>query len=278
MFSQADSELSENLIRHQVLNTLRTFNLKNREKYGQMVICVDGGATWRREIFPQYKASRATKRANDNKDWDAIFKIFNTIQEELKDFVPFRYVHVVGVEADDVIATLVKHTQESNEFGLGEAEPVLIISNDGDFLQLQKYKNVRQFSPMKKILISEGDPLNTLREKILRGDSGDGVPNVLSDDKVFVDGVRQTSLRSPQVETWLKNWSKLKQLMDEKTYRNLQRNQLLIDLDNIPLDKTELILKAYQEAKVAPNNRLMNYLITKRCGVLLESAQDFFSK
>ena len=278
MFSQADSELSENLIRHQVLNTLRTFNLKNREKYGQMVICVDGGATWRREAFPQYKASRATKRAKDDKDWDAIFKIFNTIQEELKDFVPFRYVHVVGVEADDVIATLVKHTQEGNEFGLGEAEPVLIISNDGDFLQLQKYKNVRQFSPMKKILITESNPLNALREKVLRGDTGDGVPNVLSDDKVFVDGIRQTSLRAPQVETWLKNWSKLKQLMDEKTYRNLQRNQLLIDLDNIPLDKTELILNAYREAKVAPNNKLMNYLITKRCGVLLESAQDFFSK
>lgn len=278
LFTQQGSELSENLIRHQVLNTLRSINAKNRDQYGQMILCADGGSSWRKAIFPQYKASRHTNREKDGKDWDKIFEIFTNIRSEIKEYVPFKLLHVQGIEADDIIATLVKKTQEGNEFGLGEAEPVLIVSNDGDFIQLQRYKNVRQFSPMKKALVHEKDPLTALREKVLRGDSGDGIPNVLSGDKCFVDSIRQTSLSSKKVEAWIANWSKLKQLMDETTYRNFQRNQVLIDLDNIPSDKAELILKTYEETQVAPNGNLMNYLISKRCGVLIESAQDFFSK
>jgi len=261
-------QLSEGLVRHMILNSLRSYNVKYRDEYGEMVIACDGGNTWRKQIFPQYKASRKKNREESGLDWSEFFRILGVVRDEIRENLPFKVIHLQGLEADDVIATLTQRTQE-----FGNGEPVMIISSDTDFVQLHQYKNVKQFSPMKKSMIKESDPIRYLREHILRGDSGDGVPNVLSADDVFVSGGRQSPIRAKQIDEWITNWDKLDYHMNPQQFRNFQRNQQLIDLSKIPPQNKAEIINTFDTVKTKSNT--LNYLISKRCSQLIECAEEF---
>jgi hypothetical protein len=267
LFSMKE-QLSEGLVRHMILNSLRMYNVKYREEYGSMVIACDGGNTWRKEIFPQYKASRKKNRDESGLDWPEFFRILGAVRDEIRENLPFKVVHLQGVEADDIIGTLVEKTQT-----FGQNEPVMIVSSDTDFVQLHKYRNVAQFSPMKKGLIKESNPVRYLQEHILRGDSGDGVPNVLSPDDVFTSGGRQSPIRAKQIDEWVTNWDKLDYHMNQQQYRNFQRNQKLIDLSAIPEHKKSEIINTFDTVKTKSNT--LNYLISKRCSQLIECAEEF---
>ena len=269
LFSMKE-QVSENLVRHMILNSLRMYNVKFRQDYGQMVIACDGGGTWRKELYPHYKANRKKNREESGVDWKEFFRILNTVRDEIREHLPFKVVHVQGVEADDIIATLVDKTQE---FGCNEQ--VMIVSSDKDFVQLHQHKNVKQFSPMAKAFIKEKNPVRYLQEHILRGDSGDGVPNVVSKDDVFVSGGRQTPLRAKAIDEWIQHWSNLDYHMNVETYRNFQRNRALIDLSTIPTTKKLEIINTYDAVKT--NSNTLNYLISKRCTQLIECAQEFNS-
>lgn len=259
--------VSEDMVRHMILNSLRMYNLKYRKEYGQMVLACDGGS-WRREIFPQYKANRKTSRDASGLDWKEFFRILGMVRDEVKEHLPYKVIHIQNVEADDVIGTLTEKTQN-----FGEHEPVMIISADKDFIQLQQYPNVRQFSPMTKAFVKENKPFKYLYEHIMRGDSGDGIPNVLSPDNTFVDKIRQKPLSSKKIEQWYASRTSLDKVMDEATYRNFQRNTALIDLSKVPQDKKALIINTFESVK--PNSNVLNYLISKRCTQLIECAEEF---
>ena len=176
------------MIRHMIFNILRKWNSLHREEYGEMVICFDSKNNWRREVFPEYKASRRKGRKNSVHDWDTIFKRLDEVHQEVKEYGPYRTIQVERCEADDIIGTLCeKHMTP---------DPILIISPDTDFIQLQRYPNVKQFSNLqKKWLVPKVDAVYDLEEKVLRGDTGDGVPNVMSDDNVLIEeNLRQTPL------------------------------------------------------------------------------------
>jgi hypothetical protein len=272
ILSQPNASVDEGLIRHIILNSLRMYNVKYRDDYGEMVIACDGGATWRRDKFPQYKGNRKKNRETSNIDWKLLFELLGTIREELKQFMPYKVVHVQGVEADDVIATLVESTQD---FGCNEK--VMIVSSDTDFVQLQRYSNVKQFSPMQKKLIVEKDPVRYLQEHILRGDSGDGVPNVLSPDDVFMSGGRQKPLMQKRLDEMISVWDHITEKLDETTARNFQRNRLMIDLSQIPPDKAQAIRD--EHASVVPaKTSILSYLIAKRCSNLIGCAAEFAPK
>ncbi len=211
----------ENMIRHMILNSLRMYNSKYRKEYGNMVICCDAGNTWRKEYFPFYKANRKKSRDKSDLDFNEIFRILNLVREEISANLPYKLIQIDGCEADDIIATLAMETQE-----FGKDEKVMIISSDKDFIQLQKYGNVSQFSPMQKKSVTDKNPRMYLFEHVIRGDSGDGIPNILSSDDTFVtDGKRQTPVSKKKIEHWLENAENLKSVMDEDTYRNYQRNK-----------------------------------------------------
>lgn len=267
LFSQK-MELSENLVRHMILNSLRMYNLKFRAEYGEMILACDGGNTWRKQMYPQYKANRKKNRDQSSVDWPEFFRILSAVRDEIRENLPFKVIHLQGIEADDVIATLTETTQE-----FGNSDKVMIVSSDTDFVQLHQYSNVRQFSPMKKNFISEKDPQRYLKEHILRGDSGDGVPNVLSPDDTFTNSLRQTPLRAKVIDEWISKWEDLQNHMTVEQYRNFQRNQTLIDLSKIPATKKEEIINTYNSVKV--NNNTLNYLISKRCSQLIGSADEF---
>lgn len=262
-------DVSEHLVRHMILNSLRMYNLKHRKEYGQMVIACDGGS-WRKQIYPQYKAHRKANRDDSGLDWTEFFRILTLVRNEIAENFPYKVIHINNIEADDVIGTLTEKTQN-----FGQHEPVMIISSDKDFIQLQQYSNVKQFSPMTKSFIKEKDPVKYLFDHTVRGDSGDGIPNILSPDNTFVDKIRQKPVSAKKVEEWYASRSSLDTVMNQETYRNFQRNQALIDLNKVPQDKKDSIINTFDSAK--PNSNILNYLISKRCTQLIECAEEFNS-
>ena len=263
----------EPLIRHFILNSLRMYNVKHRDEYGRMIVCGDGGS-WRKDYYPEYKASRKTNRDKDSRDWDKIFNTFTNVRNEIAEHLPFDVIHEFGVEADDIIATLVQQTQE-----FGKHEPVMIISADKDFIQLHKHGNVKQYSPITRKMVSHEDPVLYLREHIFRGDAGDGVPNVLSSDDTFIDeDKKQTPLSKKKIQTWLDDYDNLENVMPSQAYRNYQRNKKVIDLEEIPQEVKTKILDKYNSLKPTPNMKALNYLIVNRMNNLVESVGDFHRK
>tara|TARA_R110000744_G_scaffold149450_8_gene262613 strand:+ start:694 stop:1554 length:861 start_codon:yes stop_codon:yes gene_type:complete len=263
----------EQMIRHMILNSIRMYNKKYRQKYGQMVICCDGMNTWRKEYFPQYKASRRKSRdEQSDTDWPEIFRILNLVRDEIKENLPYKVIHLEGCEADDVIGAL---TLEAQEFGKGE--PIKIISSDKDFIQLHRFNDVSQFSPMQKKEVTDKNPHIYRFNHIMKGDKGDGIPNVKSGDNVFVDSVRQTPVSAKQLEEWLDNAENLKDVLSEELYRNYQRNKTLIDLGEIPKPVYEKIINTFDNTKKPMQMKVLNYLIKKRCSLLIECVEEFYN-
>jgi len=262
----------ENMIRHMILNSIRMYNKRYRDEYGEMVICADGMNTWRKEFYPFYKANRKKNRDESSQDWTEIFRILHLVRDEIRDYLPYKVIHMEGVEADDIIGTLTMQTQE---FGMGE--PVMIISSDKDFIQLQKFNNVKQYSPIQKKLVTDSNPRMYLFNHVMRGDSGDGIPNVLSPDDTFVTERQQTPLRKTKIAEWLDQSDNLREVMDEEIYRNYQRNKKLIDLTDIPEDVQQNIINNFNGQTKTPNMKVLNYLIKKRCNNLIEVVEEFYN-
>jgi hypothetical protein len=257
----------ENMARHMILNSIRMHRVKHKAKYGEVVICCDGGKNWRKDVFPQYKFKRKDARKESKMDWNELFRITNMVQQELKDNFPYKVVEVDECEADDIIGVLVDQTQE-----FGQHEDVMIISGDKDFAQLQKYGNVAQYSPVQKKFIKIDTPRKQLMELILKGDKDDGVPNVLSGDNVFVEDVRQTPLRQKVLDELIKD----PKSQGEEIYRNYLRNKKLIDLSETPETVREEIIYNYmRQDKTDLKSNVFPYLVEKRCRLLLENVEDF---
>jgi hypothetical protein len=263
----------EDLLRHMILNSLRQYRVKYKKDYGELVLAIDGKNNWRRGYYPQYKANRKKKREEDSFDWARAFEIMHDVKQEIMDNFPYKVIEVDECEADDVIGTLCENTQE-----FGEYEDVMIISADKDFLQLQRYPNVNQYSPLLKKEYKEEAPLVGLQEKILTGDAGDGVPNILSDDDVFVEGRRQTPLSKKKKEAIKEDLAEGELLYAASWYRNYQRNETLIDLTKTPDRLKKQIIEKYNSQDQWHNKGLVfPYLINKNMKMLIESVEEFIN-
>ncbi len=256
------TEVDEDMVRHMILNSVRMYRSMFKEKYGEVVLTYDSRHYWRRDIFPQYKMNRKKGREKDNLNWNNIFEVLNKIKAEFKDNLPYKFLEVYGAEADDIIGILCKKYP---------TEKIMIISGDKDFIQLQKYVNVSQYSPITKKHINGHNPNTYIKEHILKGDTSDGIPNVLSPDHTFTDGLRQRPLSKKKIEAW----SKSETDMNDEVKRNFQRNQKLIDLDNTPSSLEQEILQEFNEAPCGDRSKLLNYFIHSRLKELTESIGDF---
>jgi len=258
-------KLEEDLIRHMILNIIRT-HLKNfRDEYGEVVLCCDNRKYWRKEWFPHYKAGRKKARDKSDLDWHLIFDMLAKFKQELKEYFPYKCIDVEGAEADDIIGTLVpRHSAH---------EKILILSSDGDFLQLQQYKNVKQYNPsLKKYVVSE-NPIDDLKEKIIRGDKGDGIPNVLSPADCFVNELRQKPITKSILEKLMK--TPLDQWEDAETLVGWSRNKMLIDLTMIPDEIKEKIINTYDDIKPPSRGKMFNYFVENKLTNLMEVIEEF---
>ena len=256
------TELEEDMVRHMILNSIRMYRTMFKDEYGEIVLAYDSKHYWRRDVFPQYKMNRKKGREKDNFDWDSIFGLLNSIKSEFKEILPYKFLEVYGAEADDIIATLCKEHQ---------GQKTMIVSGDKDFIQLQKYENVSQYSPILKKMVNGHNPTTYIKEHILKGDSSDGVPNVLSPDHTFVEGLRQRPLSKKKIEAWIKSETG----MSDEVKRNYQRNHKLINLDNTPEDLQKSILDTFNEAPCGDRSKILTYFIENKLKELTDSIGDF---
>ena len=252
------------MVRHMILNSLRMYRTRFSSEFGELVLCYDSKHYWRRDYFPNYKANRRRDRKKSDKDWDAIFECLNTIKEEIRTNMPYKFLEIYGAEADDIIATI------CSEY----AEEIMILSGDKDFIQLQRFPNVKQYSPITKKMVNGANPDGYLKEHVFKGDASDGIPNVLSPDNTFTDGLRQKPLGKKKIATWVDHDFEDVAPNDE-VKRNYQRNRKLIDLTYTPKELSEEILKTYRSSPEGDRSKLLNYFIQKRLKSLTESIGDF---
>ena len=264
--------IEPDLVRHMVLNSLRLYRNKFVEKYGELVICCDDKNYWRRDIFPYYKHHRKKDREESGLDWHMIFEVLNGIRDDIKEVFPYKVIQIDRAEADDIIATI---CHEYGNLGVtnGSSEPILILSSDKDFVQLQKYANVEQYSPMQKKFVTCSNPARYMHEHILRGDRGDGVPNFLSDDDTFVVGKRQKPLSVKNIDSW--NGHSPEDFCNERMLRNYRRNEQLVNLDFVPQEIQDQVLEKYENYKCNSRDKLFNYFVQNRLKNLMDCIGDF---
>ena len=255
--------IDETMVRHMILNSIRMYRKQYHSEYGEVVLTWDSKHSWRRDYYPEYKAGRRKGRESDKDFWNNVFSILNTIRSEIKENFPYKYLEVFGAEADDIIGFLCEENRD---------EKIMIISGDKDFIQLQKYSNVTQWSPITKKQVNGFDPTIYLKEHILKGDTSDGVPNVLSPDNTFVDGLRQRPLSRKKIQSWLlgggSDWN-------DEVKRNFQRNSTLIDLSRTPEELKNQIRLEYNNAPHGDRSKLLNYFMQNKLKELTENIGEF---
>ena len=258
--------VDESLVRHMILNTLRTYVKKYKTSPGpEVIIACDNKNYWRRDIFPHYKAGRKKAREASGHDWATIFDCLGKIKQELKDYSPYKVVEVDTCEADDIIATLVQKYSAH--------EKVMILSSDKDFAQLQRFPNVEQYSPILKKQIKEPLPTLQLKQLIIRGDKGDGIPNILSSDDCFVTATRQKPITEAKIINWMNQSAE--DFCNEDMLRNFKRNEMLIDLTKIPESLKQNIIDTYEMTNGHSRHEFMNYMISNRLKNLIEVIDEF---
>jgi 5'-3' exonuclease len=264
-------KLEENLLRHMILNSIRSINMKFSKEYGKMIIACDSRKNWRREVFPFYKANRRKDRDASELDWQEIFQSLNKIRSELREFFPYPVIEVEGAEADDVIATICMY--KGTYLMAEDTEEVLIVSGDKDFAQLQSYANVEQYDPVKKKFIKTNDPQKFMIEHVMRGDRGDGIPNFLSSDDCLVTGERQKPITTKKMDAWIKQ--KPEEYCNEQMLRGYYRNQQLIDFAFIPENLKEEIMNKYDDEQGKTRSKLFNYFVEYKLKNLMEYINEF---
>jgi 5'-3' exonuclease len=271
-----DIEIQVPLLRHMILNSIRSYKKKFGKEYGELVIACDNQTYWRREYFPYYKAGRKKAREESGFDWKTIFEALNLIRSELEVFFPYKVINVDGAEADDIIAVLAEwsQTNDTDNVLFNEPKPFLVMSGDHDFIQLQKYENIKQFSPVqKKFVKPDISPEKYIFEHIIRGDKGDGVPNVLSDDDSIVTGTRQKAIRQDKIDIWYKDFDAMPQ--DANFKKNYERNKMLVSFDSIPQKVRSAIINSYVDKPNKDKSKLLNFFIEHKMKNMLELIEEF---
>lgn len=280
---RTDVEPNLPLLRHMIINTIRSYNRRWGNEFGEMVIACDNRHYWRREVFPYYKANRKASRKQSPLDWNAIFDAVNLVRDEIAEVFPYPVIDIDGAEADDIIGTLAEYSQthgsvpEENgmlPFDEHIPDPFLIVSGDHDFKQLQRWPNVKQYAPAQKKWVKiHQSPAHVLLEHIIRGDKGDGIPNILSADDVFVQGTRQRPIRKQLINEWIQK--KPEDFVSGDMAHGYNRNSLLIDLTKTPEDIKEAIINNYTSQRGGDRSQLLNYFIKHKMKGLMDVIDDF---
>ena len=259
--------VEEDLVRHMVLNSLRSYRNKFADEYGELIICCDNKKYWRKDLFPFYKSHRKRNRKQSEFDWNEIFSCLNKIKAELVEYFPYRVLEVENVEADDIIAV----------YCLEYTGTKLILSGDKYFVQLQITNGtsaVHQYNPTSKAFVYEKFPEKYLRQHIMRGDRGDGIPNFISHDDCFVNGGRQKPLRSSLLE----KWSEIEDpeiFCDHDMLRGYRRNEMLVDLSKIPDEIKNRIVSVMEETEEMDRSKIFSYFVEHRLKNLTEYIHEF---
>lgn len=227
---------------HMMFNII--INLSNKFNADKVILCVDHKLNWRKKIYPDYKAQRKDKKDKDDIDWDEFYNEFDKFVEYCKNYFPFYVLQVKYMEADDIAAVLAKtYTSDSK----------VIITSDGDYVQLLRYKNVKLYDPIKNMHKKEDDPVRALKIKCLMGDKSDNIPSI------------KPRVGAKTAEKLVDDPKLLKEIfsnpeLGEEYKENYKRNIRLIDLNRIPDKLVERSLEQYENYNLPDGKRIFNFL------------------
>lgn len=278
--------------KHIILHSLRS-NIKAAKGFGKVAICCDSYGSWRKNKFPHYKAKRKSTREKTGSHiaWEDIFTIIDETKKLLITSFPAMVLEKHHYEADDIIAAYV--------YAAGSEEAILIISEDKDFYQLLERDNTFIFHSRKNEVFTKAPYKGTiqldtlpaqakflndnqikaqLQELIIKGDTIDGIPNVLSDDDCFVEGKRQSPITQKRL-AMLKDEGYIAKHPDIQ--RNMERNRMLIELKEPALSLSSFIQEQKDEFEKKLSEisavQLQNVLMNEGLIQMASKAQDFFS-
>lgn len=269
--------LDLDMLRHLILNTLRSNVLKNKKNYPFVIICVDNGTGgyWRKKVAWYYKFKRAAQRDASGWDFSVIFDCMKTIEKEIRQYIPMTILDIPGCEADDHIAVMTKHFAN-------QGVPVLITSSDGDFTQLHKFPNVKQWDAIHKkwVSVKHGSSLDDLFFKCFKGDKKDGIAGVKATSSHYADGEgRSPALSSKLLETYtaaaMISDDELKLVMPEAEFIRYKENRLLLDFECIPTEIQDKIINEFKGYKVPSPNGMMQYFTEHELKKLLPHMDEF---
>ena len=246
-------------IRKSIVRVLARIQKEFGNDYGQMILCYDDKNYWRGQVFPYYKKNRKKERESSKYDWDMVFSVLNKIRDEVRRNLPYYVLQCKGAEADDIIASLVRLNRE-------KAEPTLILSADKDFIQLHRFPFVKQYDPIRNRWIENENPVQYLREHIIRGDRSDGIPNILTCDDAIVNGKAQKKMSKEKISTLAS--MNPEDFTNYIRLRNWKRNSELIDLSKIPVEIYQDVVMKFNKY-VTPQMNLQ-YFIDNNIQELIE--------
>ena len=253
-----------------IFNTIRTNVRRFKDKYPDIVICIDSKEKyWRCDYSYYYKGTRKANRSKTGLDYETIFAgLANTI-ESLRKFFPYKVIEVSRIEADDIIGYLSK--------SLCQTRPVMIVSADGDFTQLHN-KNVKQYSPIlkKQIGHKHGSGRNDLLMKIIKGDRKDCVSNIKSaSDHLLVNAnnsINQTAIRAKWLEECMAD---PESVCTPEEYKRFKENEKLLNLKLTPEEYTVKIQEEYQKMPKGNKPAIYNFFMRKSMIYLIDKVDEF---
>lgn len=240
--------------------TLQSLNkLLKKFKPKSLVVVVDDTDSWRKEYYPEYKATRKTTREASTIDFNRFFKVMDEFLESFKNH--FHNVYLIKVprcEGDDVIGVLVMKTLAQHQ--------CIVASSDSDFQQLASLKNFQQYRPIEGTMFKLINGDKYLLRKIIIGDfQSDNIPGIKrglgpkTADKLITSGTLDKFLKENQLE------------------KIFERNKTLIDFKSIPTKYVNAIDAEFKNYNLRPYNArgLMNFIQEQNLTNLFNQLQGF---
>ena len=97
-----------------------------------------------------------------------------------------------------------------------------------------------------------------IREHVIKGDKSDGIPNFLSADDSFVQGVRQKPISQKKLVKWVEQDPTTFCETDDQ-YRNYCRNRTLIDFDYVPEEIEHEIMQQFNSLNISEKTVPLEY-------------------
>ena len=249
--------ITEQTIRHVVLKKIYDV-YKKIGTHHELVLACDGKDYFRKDLFSYYKANRV--KNNDCFDWDDFRYHYPIFKAELPYYFPFKLLEIDKVEGDDIINCITDW-----EIANGNRH-IIIASSDTDDLQIsERYPNwVEQYSFKKRGYITCADYNYSLKQHIIEGDKGDGIPNIMSDDDTYMNPAKRsktlTKKRRDQFEIEI----------PEEFQANYERNKSLVDMSQIPDHYRQAIIEEYLKPMPPKEDSIYKYCIKYKLARLMK--------
>lgn len=263
------------------------------------------GRSWRKSVYPAYKANRldlfSHQTEKEQEDHKILVEAFDNFTEYLNQKTNVTVLQNPTAEADDMIAIFIKQHPHDNH---------VLISSDSDFFQLLSLPNVVIYDPIKDILIKRDgifddygnrlaftlqtnakikvgkkDPTFFPEEKwyeyalflkCIRGDKTDNIfsayPGIREKGSKKTVGIREAYEDTGKGFAWnnfmLQKWVDHNN-EEQRVKEHYEMNRKLIDLSQIPEDVERQSLEIIKEATTRKDVKALDigFGFMKFCGL-----------